>query len=69
MQMVRHDTATCPSCGAALWFGTKPEGSGWTVYYECAACTFEQRAGRVATSEVDSRDAVWDRAEEMGERF
>ena len=69
MQLVKHDTATCPTCGGALWFGTKPEGSGWKVYYECTACGFERRAGRVAMNEVESRDEAWDRAEAMGEEF
>jgi hypothetical protein len=69
MRTVKHDTATCPDCGTALWFGTNSEGSGWAVYYECADCQFERRAGRVTMEETDSRDALWDRAEKMGERF
>jgi len=67
MQMVRHDTATCPTCDSRLWFGISSEANGWTVYYECGECGFEQRAGRVAMRDIDSRDDVWDRAEEMGE--
>lgn len=69
MQMVQHDTAMCPDCGSSLWFGTKSEGSGWIVYYECSDCGFEKRAARVSMSDVDNRDAVWNRAEEMGSQF
>jgi hypothetical protein len=69
MRTVKHHTATCPDCGALLWFGAKSEGSGWTVYYECTDCTFERRAGRIGIEDTDSRDALWDRAEEMGEQF
>lgn len=69
MQMVRHDTATCPDCDSQLWFGTKEEGDGWAVYYDCPACGFERRAGRIAMADVDGRDAVWERAEALGEQF
>lgn len=69
MQMVKHETATCPSCRSSLWFGTKFEGSGWAVYYECTSCGFEQRVGRVPMSEAETRDAVWERAEKMGQQL
>jgi len=69
MQMVRHDTTTCPGCDSLLWYGTKAEGNSWTVYYECTVCGFERRAGRVAMADVDDRDSVWDRAEALGEQF
>jgi hypothetical protein len=69
MQMVKHDTAACPACGSALWFGTKSEGTGWKVYYECTACEFERQPGRVPVGEVESRDEVMNRAESMGRRF
>ncbi|WP_435119193.1 hypothetical protein [Halolamina sp. C58] len=69
MQMVKHDSATCAACGGALWFGTKSEGNGWKVYYECDDCGFERRAGRVTVDEVESRDEVRNRAEAMGEQF
>jgi RNase P subunit RPR2 len=69
MQMVKHESATCPSCRSPLWFGTKSEGSGWAVYYECTSCGFEQRVGRIAMSEAETRDTVWERAEKMGQQF
>lgn len=69
MQMQRHDDATCPRCCSALWFGRKHEGTGWTVYYECSDCGFEERVGHIAMAEVTSEDEAYDRAESMGRRL
>ena len=66
----KHETATCPDCGAALVYGTKEEASGWKVYYECnERCGWEQMTGWVWLSEIEHRDDVDDRAREMGERW
>lgn len=69
MQMEKHDSARCPACGDPLWFGTKSEGSGWDVFYECASCSFERRVGRVSVEEIDSRGSIRERAAAMGEQF
>lgn len=66
----KHDTATCPDCGAPLVYGTKEEASGWKVYYECNdRCGFERMAGWVWLKEIDHRDDVHERARGLGERW
>jgi|AntDeeMinimDraft_4_1070355.scaffolds.fasta_scaffold05772_2 RNase P subunit RPR2 len=69
MQMQRHDTATCLDCRARLWFGLAAETNGWTVYYECDECGFEERAGRISMAEVSGPDEAHCRAEAMGGKF
>lgn len=69
MQMQRHDSATCPRCGSRLWFGLKSEATGWSVYYDCDDCGFEERVGWVAMADVSSRDEAHERAASMGEPF
>lgn len=65
MQMERHDTASCPHCGSVLWFGVKEEGSGWSVYYECDECWFEEMVGYVSRSELGDSDDVREHAKEI----
>ena len=69
MQMERHCSATCPDCSSRLWFGTKSEGAGWSVYYECGDCAYEQRGGFVNVQDIESRDDVRSRAKAMGEKL
>jgi len=66
----KHETATCPDCGASLVYGTKEEASSWKVYYECnERCGWEQMTGRVSMADVGHRDDVDDRAREMGDQW
>lgn len=66
----KHETATCPGCGATLVYGTKEEASGWKVYYECNdRCGWEQMAGWVKLSEIEHRDEVHELAREIGEQW
>jgi hypothetical protein len=69
-QLHKHENATCSDCGAALFFGTKEEATGWKVYYECGdRCGWEAMAGFVALSDISHQDEVHEKAREMGEKW
>ncbi|WP_440991211.1 hypothetical protein [Haloarchaeobius baliensis] len=69
METYRHDEATCPRCLAALYYGTKAEPSCWKVYYLCSDCDWEAMAGRVDRAAISHQDELWERAENLGERW
>jgi hypothetical protein len=65
--LTRHHTATCRRCDRPLLYGVKEEATGWKVLVECSreTCSLERTIGRVPVSAVDSRDAVYERAQTM----
>lgn len=69
MLFVEHDEATCPDCGAKLYYGTKPEAASWKVIYRCEACEWEARVGRVSKRTVNHEDDLWEIANERGHRW
>ncbi|WP_226012312.1 hypothetical protein [Halomicrobium salinisoli] len=68
MLFVEHESATCPLCGSPVWYALKEEVSGWKVFYQCrgpSGCGSEWQRGRVALSDVDSRDEAYEQAASM----
>lgn len=69
MLFVEHDEATCPECGAKLYYGVKQEAASWKITYRCEACEWEARAGRVSKSSIDHEDELWESASDRGQQW
>lgn len=63
-----HRTAECPDCGQSLWYGVKPEGKRWKVWYQCPppeGCKFESFVGRISKNEARTSTAALECAADM----
>lgn len=71
MFATKVEEETCPECGEeALFRSKKEEASGWKVYVQCDECgTDFGRIGFVKMSEIDHRDEVSEKAEELVRNF
>jgi hypothetical protein len=72
MLMRKHPTARCRYCGSALFYGLKPEPTGWKVQYTCTppdGCGREFSAGRIDRGVIENEDEAYERARELGRVF
>ncbi|MCQ4333463.1 hypothetical protein KM295_08210 [Natronomonas sp. F2-12] len=68
----KNPEARCRDCGSPLFYGLKPEPTGWKVQYVCPppeGCGREFVPGRIARSSVGSEDEAYERARKLGQTF
>ena len=71
MLMRRIENTRCDCCGTDIRYGIKEESTAWKVYADCvnARCSCEFSVGRILRTEVDTIDAVYERAEQLSMAF
>ena len=69
MIVKKHPSTRCPVCGDALYYGLKPEPTGWKVQYSCpppTGCGREFSAGWVTRESGIDDCEPYKRAKEIG---